>query len=408
VNRTVVTQNLSDAQLLLPLLDEIAKAGGIARPGEVYDRLAARLAIPDDVRNLTVVMGDGREVNAYERRVRWARQTAVARGLLASPERGVWELTDRGGHALQNAAPGVIVTVFETDRGFFVWGSVEDVVGIIDRASVQLICTSPPYPTRKPRPYGTKPSGEWLDWMLRLFESWRELLTPTGSIFVNLGQTWTPGEPTVDTYLERLVIALEDQLGLHLCQRLYWNAEAKLPGPMPWVGVQRIRLKNTVEPIYWLSATPRPKAHVERILRPYTASGRRALTQRRGDERRPSGATFSKASFAIDHGGAIPSTVIAVNNSASNDAYHRACRAAGIPAHPATMPRAIAELAVDVTTDEDDVVADLFAGSGIVPRVAEDKNRNWIAGDRSHRYIEGARLRFPEARTLTTFAGRAR
>jgi hypothetical protein len=43
----VVTQNLSDAQLLLPLLDEIAKAGGMARPGEVYDRLAARLAIPD-------------------------------------------------------------------------------------------------------------------------------------------------------------------------------------------------------------------------------------------------------------------------------------------------------------------------------------------------------------------------
>jgi hypothetical protein len=69
VNRTVVTQNLSDAQLLLPLLDEIAKAGGIARPGEVYDRLAARLAIPDEVRNLTVVMGDGREVNAYERRL---------------------------------------------------------------------------------------------------------------------------------------------------------------------------------------------------------------------------------------------------------------------------------------------------------------------------------------------------
>lgn len=67
MNRTVVTQNLSDAQLLLPLLDEIAKAGGMDRPGEVYDRLAARLAIPDEVRNLTVAMNDGREVNAYER-----------------------------------------------------------------------------------------------------------------------------------------------------------------------------------------------------------------------------------------------------------------------------------------------------------------------------------------------------
>lgn len=41
------------------------------------------------------------------------------------------------------------------------------------------------------------------------------------------------------------------------------------------------------------------------------------------------------------------------------------------------------ELAVDVATDEDDVVADLFAGSGIVARVAEDKQRRWIAGDRA-------------------------
>jgi hypothetical protein len=31
--------------------------------------------------------------------------------------------------------------------------------------------------------------------------------------------------------MERLVVALEDRLGLHLCQTLYWENPAKMPGP---------------------------------------------------------------------------------------------------------------------------------------------------------------------------------
>src|SRR3546814_17292985 len=37
-------------QLMLPLLGAIAEAGGRARPGDVYDKLAEQLAVPEDVR----------------------------------------------------------------------------------------------------------------------------------------------------------------------------------------------------------------------------------------------------------------------------------------------------------------------------------------------------------------------
>ena len=43
-------------------------------------------------------------------------------------------------------------------------------------------------------------------------------------------------------------VRLEDALGLHLCQRLDWHSPSKLPAPMEWVSVCRIRVKPSVEP----------------------------------------------------------------------------------------------------------------------------------------------------------------
>src|SRR3546814_3567343 len=44
-------------QLMLPLLGAIAEAGGRARPGDVYDKLAEQLAVPEDVRQQSKKIG---------------------------------------------------------------------------------------------------------------------------------------------------------------------------------------------------------------------------------------------------------------------------------------------------------------------------------------------------------------
>src|SRR3546814_2984500 len=72
---------------MLPLLGAIAEAGGRARPGDVYDKLAEQLAVPEDVRQQSKTFGNGRTHNLWERHVRFARQTAILRGYLARPER---------------------------------------------------------------------------------------------------------------------------------------------------------------------------------------------------------------------------------------------------------------------------------------------------------------------------------
>ena len=43
----------------------------------------------------------------------------------------------------------------------------------------------------------------------------------------------------------------------NLAQEFYWFNPAKLPGPVQWVNVDRVRVKDSIEPIWWLSKTPK-------------------------------------------------------------------------------------------------------------------------------------------------------
>ena len=107
------------AQLLLPLLEAVAESGGAATPSEVYDRLKDRFALPQDVLDLTIPVGrDGRggAQSRFHHRIRWVRQSAIAKGLLRAPKRGIWELTDLAEGKLGLSRPGLVITVFETDN----------------------------------------------------------------------------------------------------------------------------------------------------------------------------------------------------------------------------------------------------------------------------------------------------
>jgi site-specific DNA-methyltransferase (cytosine-N4-specific) len=42
------------------------------------------------------------------------------------------------------------------------WGNAEDVVGYVDRGSVDLFMSSPPYPLNSPREYGNPTEAAWV------------------------------------------------------------------------------------------------------------------------------------------------------------------------------------------------------------------------------------------------------
>lgn len=382
------------AQLMLPLIDAIVEAGGRVKPGDIYEQLADRLEIPQDVRDERRAFSGRASHSLWARHVRWAQHSALLRGYLARPERGLWEVTQQGRDMLNVIRPGYVVTVFETDAGVALWATAEAAAGVIAPGSVNLIYVSPVYPISTERQYGGLRVPEWIDCMTHLGGLWKGLLAEDGSLMVNLGTVFTQGAPLESTYMERFVLSMVDDLGWHLAGRHYWYNPLKLPSPMPWVALRRCRVKPAVETIYWFSKCREPKADNRQVLRPYSERMVKGYLGKAGRAmQRASGYSFGEKSFSKDNGGSIPPNLIEAPGVPPQDSYRRRCRAEGITAHPAAFPAALPEFGIKLTTLPGDLVYDPMAGSGTTAAVAEGLGRRWLTSERALAYIEGAALR---------------
>ena len=316
------------------------------------------------------------------------------RGLTANDASGVWRLTDLSDAKLENIRPGVIVTIIEHPLGVVLWSTAEAVEQKLDDRSLDLVLTSPPYSLTRPKEYDDGlTEAEHVKWLTERAAAWLPKIKPTGSLMLNLGDVWVPGEPTMSLWQERVLLNLVDRLGYKLVQKIYWENAAKMPQPAEWVTVRRIRLNHSVENIWWLSPTSMPKAHNDQVLVPYSASMRRTLSNGTNAGTRPSGHVVSEKAFQADNGGSIPHNLLIASNTASNTPYLRRCREAGIEPHPARFPAALPEFAIKLTTDEGDLVFDPFGGSLQTAETCVALNRRFITCDRSRHYLDGGVLR---------------
>ena len=382
----------SQRQLMLPLLDALRRSGGEADTTTIRCVVADGLGLDDETRDRTTTIG-GQKHGVLAHRVRWAQQHAKFAGLIERTE-NAWRLTTNGSKHLTRCLPGSPTTIFMTPEGCALWGMAEDMASVVDHGSVRLLLTSPPYSLNTKKAYGNEGAEAYVDWLCRIVEALMPVMAGDGSIVLNLGDAWTKGSPTVSMYQERAMIALQDRLGLHLCQKLMWRNPSAMPVPSNWVGVERIRLKNAVEMLWWLSPSERPHADNRAILDPYS-DRMRSLIAAGGSKRakRPSGHAQREGSFSVDNGGSIPSNIFTIPNTGDH-AHSRACREAGLPVHPARMPYGLAEKVIEFLSMEGDLVADPFGGSGTTAKAAQDLGRHWVTTEACREYVEGSRLRF--------------
>jgi site-specific DNA-methyltransferase (cytosine-N4-specific) len=162
------------------------------------------------------------------------------------------------------------------------------------------------------------------------------------------------------------------------------------------VNVRRVRVKDAVNSVYWLSKTPWPKASNRRVLAPYSDSMRDLLKHGYKAKLRPSGHDISDK-FNRDNGAAIPPNLLAIPNTESNSAYLRYCREHNLKPHPARFPARLPEFFVRMLTDIGDSVLDPFAGSCVTGEVCERLQRKWTCCEIDASYIEGASARFAPA-----------
>ena len=229
------------------------------------------------------------------------------------------------------------------------------------------------------------------------------MLSEDGSLVLNIGGSYNKGVPTRSLYHFKLLIALVEQIGFHLAQECFWYNPAKMPMPAEWVTVRRIRIRDSVEYVWWLSKTPYPKASNRTVLKPYSKDMHRLNQRGLNHTTRPSGHNIKPSFSDIDAGGSIPTNVVEEDipadmlkfgNNAANDLYTIRCKQAGIKLHPARFPAALPEFFIRFLTDKNDLVLDPFAGSNTTGAVAERLNRRWIAIESVESYLVASKFRF--------------
>jgi site-specific DNA-methyltransferase (cytosine-N4-specific) len=259
--------------------------------------------------------------------------------------------------------------------------------------TVDLIMTSPPFALTREKEYGNKAEDEYVKWFRQFAKAFKKILKPSGSLVIDLGGAWMPGTPTRSLYHFKLLIMLCEEFGFHLAQEFYWWNPSKLPSPAEWVNIRRVRVKDAINTVWWLSPTPWPRASNRRVLQPYSESMQNLLAKGYKAKLRPSGHDISEK-FAINNGAAIPPNLIAIPNTESNSAYMRYCQKKGLKPHPARFPADLPEYFIRMLTDEGDFVFDPFGGSCITGEVAERLGRRWTCVEMVEEYLKGAAGRF--------------
>lgn len=340
--------------------------------------------------------------------------------------------------------------------------------------SIDLIVTSPPFALQHQKKYGNETQEGYNNWFMEFIPEVRRILQPHGSFVVEIGGAFKKGYPERSTYQFELLNRLVDpeEGGLHLAQDFYWYNPAKLPNPIEWVNVRKIRVTDAVTHIWWLTPeinkesasvegeTPWPEADNQRVLQEYSDSHKKLLeTGEYNDGERGSGWEIDSDSFAKENDGSIPDNLlegissedllqqlddvdaieflewiseeesiedmtagdllvslgmkseipdnlIEASNTASNTHYLKMCRKYNIDSHPARFPRQIPEFFIDFLTPnppytdweqgklDKPIVLDLFAGSNITGKIAELKERYWIAFEREQNYVDSSQFRF--------------
>ena len=292
--------------------------------------------------------------------------------------------------------PGKPVELYKTRYGATVATTAEDYLPSVPEESIDLVITSPPFALLRQKAYGNLDQAEYVDWLVSFGHLVRRVLKESGSFVLDLGGAYQRGVPVRSLYNYRVLLKLCDDVGFHLAEEFFWHNPAKLPSPIEWVNKRKIRAKDSVDTVWWLSKSESPKADVRNVLAPYSDRMKKLIEDPDKfykPKERPSGHDISKG-FGKANGGAIPPNLLQYANTESNSLYIRTCKAMGIKPHPARFPRALPEFFIKFLTDPDDLVLDIFAGSNTTGEAAEALGRRWLALERDMEYSITSAFRF--------------
>jgi len=285
---------------------------------------------------------------------------------------------------------------YKTSKGAMFVGDSRELLAQVANDSIDLVITSPPFALQRQKEYGNLEQHEYIDWFLEFARLVHKKLKPDGSFVVDFGGAYMKGVPARSLYNFRVLIRMVDEVGFFLAEDFYWFNPSKLPSPIEWVNKRKIRVKDSINTVWWLSKTEWPKADITKVLVPYSDRMKKLLedpAKYYTPKLRPSGHDIG-AGFGKDNGGAIAPNLLQIPNSESNGAYLAGCKVVGGAGHPARFPAKLPEFFIRMLTEPNDLVVDIFGGSNTTGQVAQAEGRRWMSFEAVPEYVALSSFRF--------------
>lgn len=375
----------SQGQLVLPLLELLADAGGMA-PVDAAEALADRFGIDAAARGATAVDRNGRGSAVWRRHVRFARQKAAAMGYVGG-ERGTWRVTDEGLSGLAARAPAVSVALEPTGdpaaplamtltlgtalptTHTLAQGDSRD-LGWLPDGSVHLAVTSVPYFDL--RRYDAGPGqlsdvrlyDEFVDELARVLAEVARVLTPGGRLACNVGDVLRSRRAHGTHHVLPLhadVLVRGRAAGLEAVTGVLWHKRANRSSEGGGPGfLGRPGQPNAIVP-----------AEVEHVL----------MLRKPGYRRTEAWQREASAITREEHARWF------------RPVWDDVPGARATAGHPAPFPVEVPERLVRMFSFRGDLVLDPFCGSGTTAVAAARAGRDSVSVDASRRYVEAAAAR---------------
>jgi len=263
-------------------------------------------------------------------------------------------------------------------------GDVMDRLRELPDGSIQCVVTSPPYWGL--RDYGVdgqlgleSTPEEYVENMVEVFREVRRVLKNDGTVWLNLGDSYTNSKQLVGIPW-RTALALQSD-GWWLRQDIIWHK----PNPMPESVTDRCTKAH--EYIFLLSKSAKYKFNqMLEDLKPSTFNDKRLFngnyTEQRRDRNYPGNAQQGSGMLRPTNGQANKRSVWSITTKPYKEA------------HFAVFPDKLPELCIKAGSKEDDIILDPFFGSGTTGLVAQRLGRKWIGIELNPGYIKIAKKRF--------------
>jgi site-specific DNA-methyltransferase (adenine-specific)/site-specific DNA-methyltransferase (cytosine-N4-specific) len=254
-------------------------------------------------------------------------------------------------------------------------GDASEVLKTLDKNSIDLIVTSPPYADRRKNTYGGIPPRKYVEWFLPISEQLLRVMKPTGTFILNIKEKAENGER--DIYVLELILALRKQ-GWLWTEEFIWHKKNCYPGKWP------NRFRDAWERLLQFNKTKKFNMYQETVMIPVGewANGRLknlSETDKRRDNSK-SGSGFGKnISNWLNRNKVYPTNVVQFATVCNNKN------------HSAAFPEELPEWFIKLFTKPGDTILDPFLGSGTTTEVAQKMGRNSIGIEIIPEYVEMAK-----------------